>query len=262
MILFARMLVEQRRRWIGFAVGVAAVALIYLPLYNSAVETDLLGAKLDALPDGLVKALDFTDVSTPEGYTQATFYGLTGMVVVLAFVVGTGAWSIAGDEEAGALELTMAHAVDRRQVLIQRAFGMVVMTVLVTGVAGALVWAVNVITELGMTASGVLGATVALAGLGLLFGSMSLLIGAVTGRRALALAVTGVLGFVAYLSNTVLADTSIGGFFEAISPFHWAYGSSPLVNGVDGVGLALLLVMALLCLIVALMAFEKRDVGV
>ena len=262
MTVFTRMLTDQRRRWMGFAVGVAAVVLIYLPLYSSVAETDLLGAKLDALPDAVVQALDFTDVNSAEGYAQATIYGLVGMIVVLSFAIGTGAWSIAGDEESGALELTMAHGVDRSSLLRQRAIGLIAMTLIVTGVAGMLVWAVNVGVDLGISFDGVLGASAALAALAVFFGAVSLLVGAFTGRRGLSLGITAVLVVVAYLSNTVLADTSIGGFFEAISPFHWAYGNRPLVNGLDALGLGLLLGLALAFLLIADRAFQARDVGV
>ncbi len=262
MTLFRRMFFDHRRRWLGFAIGVAAVVFIYLPLYSSAVETDLLGAKLDALPDALVQALDFTDVASPEGYAQATVFGLTGMIVVLVFAIGTGAWSIAGDEESGELELTMAHGIDRADVLRQRATGLLAMTLLVAGVAGLTVWIVNVTAELGITLGGVLGATASLIGLALFFGAVSLLVGAVTGRRAVALAVTAALAFFGYISNTVLADTAVGGFFESISPFHWAYGHTPLVNGFGAGGLALLVGLAALLVAAADQAFDRRDVGV
>ncbi len=262
MTVLSRMFSDQRRRWLGFTIGISAVILIYLPLFESASQSGLLGAKLDALPDSLVEALNFTDVSSAAGYAQATIYGLIGMLILVAFAVGSGAWAIAGDEESGALELTMAHGVDRTNLLLQRALALLTMTAVTTVIAGALVAVVSVASNLDLSANGITAATLALGALGLFFGSIALLVGAVSGRRALALSITGVVAVFAYLCNSILARTSAGGFFEAISPFHWAYGNDPLVNGVSLPGVGLLLGFSVAFVLVALSLFDRRDVGV
>lgn len=262
MTVLSRMFADQRRRWLGFTIGIAAVILIYLPLFESASQSGLLGAKLDALPDSLVEALNFTNVSSAAGYAQATIYGLIGMLILVAFAVGSGAWAIAGDEESGALELTMAHGVDRTNLLLQRALALLTMTAVTAVVAGALVAVVSVVSNLDLSATGITAATLALGALGLFFGSIALLVGAVSGRRALALSITGVVAVFAYLCNSILARTSAGGLFEAISPFHWAYGNDPLVNGLSLPGIGLLLGFSVAFVAVALSLFDRRDVGV
>ncbi len=254
-----RMIFDQRRRLIGFAIGMAALVMVYLPLFESMMETDLLGAKLDALPPALVEALGFESVSTAAGYAQATIYGLVGMVVAVVLAVGAGAWAIAGDEEAGALELTIAHAVGRRSLVGRRAMAIAIMGAVVTGVAGITVAVVDTVWRLGIGGEGIVGATLALTGLVWTFGAIALMVGSITGSRGLALSVTGGVGVFAYLSNTVLADTAAGGLFQAISPFHWAYGERPLVTGVDPGGLARLLVTTLVAVTVATWAFDRRD---
>jgi ABC-2 type transport system permease protein len=129
-------------------------------------------------------------------------------------------------------------------------------------IAGVLVLVVSAAANLDLSTGGIAAATLALGALGLLFGSIALLAGAITGRRALALSVTGAVAVFAYLCNSILAKTSAGAFFEAISPFHWAYGNDPLVNGVSLPGIGLLLGFSVLFVLIALTLFDRRDVGV
>jgi ABC-2 type transport system permease protein len=47
-----------------------------------------------------------------------------------------------------------------------------------------------------------------------------------------------------------------------ISPYHWAYGNSPVVNGADWAAAAWLWGLSAALVAIAAVALERRDVGV
>ena len=65
------------------------------------------------------------------------------------------------------------------------------------------------------------------------------------------------LGWFAYNLGPRLA-----GWVQPLSPWDWAYGESPLAQGVDGVGLTLLVSLTLVAFALGLLRFPHRDLGV
>lgn len=78
--ILRRALTDGWRGLLGWTVGLAAVALLYLPLFPSMASPELTDV-LDALPPALIETLGYRDIGTGPGYTQATFFGLIGFVL-------------------------------------------------------------------------------------------------------------------------------------------------------------------------------------
>jgi ABC-2 type transport system permease protein len=58
--------------------------------------------------------------NSPTGYLQGTLFALLGPLLAVMMAVAAGARAIAGDEEAGTLELLLAHPVSRTRLLLER----------------------------------------------------------------------------------------------------------------------------------------------
>ena len=86
--LCAKALAESWRSTLGWGLGLAAAALLYLPLYpsigGSAQMQDLVGA----LPPALVKSLNYDRIASGPGYTGATLFGLIGFLLMSIATVG------------------------------------------------------------------------------------------------------------------------------------------------------------------------------
>lgn len=257
--VYARWLLDSGRSLIGWAAGLTLIVFLYLPLYASMVESDLLGAKLQSLPPDMLEGLgmDALTMATPAGYAHQTVFAMLGMLVLLCCAIGQGTRAIAGDEEAGSLELTLAHATSRRAVLSARIGAVTTILVLLAALVGGLVAAINDSSGLHLPVGDIGAETAALALLVLFHGLLALALGALTGRRAWALwGATGIalLGWFAHNMGAKVAD-----WVPALSPFEWAYGSLPLANGVDGGGLARLAVGCLVLIAAAFVGFTRRD---
>jgi ABC-2 type transport system permease protein len=93
------------------------------------------------------------------------------------------------------------------------------------------------------------------------FATVALAVGAVTGRRAVALGVASGVAVVAFILDAL--GPAVGAeWMTTVSPFSWYLGEDPLTNGFDWAGLALLGVVPVVAAVAALAAFDRRDVMV
>jgi ABC-2 type transport system permease protein len=109
---------RQRRRGLLFwSLGLAAVVLMYLPLFPS--MEDSLQTQIDALPEGVAQAFGMTSMDAA-GFAQSTVYGLLGAILIIVFAITAGGRAVAGEEESGLLDLYLAHGISRQRLLAER----------------------------------------------------------------------------------------------------------------------------------------------
>lgn len=250
----------QRRSLALWALALAAVTAMYISFYPSIGGADM-DQMIANLPEGVVTALGYDQIGTPGGYLSSTVYDLLGPILLLVFAIANGARLIAGEEEDGSLELDLTAPISRRRLLLERLAALWLDVVLLVGV-------LVIVTLVFVAALGIeVGAVEILAGAsGLLllvlgFGTVALAVGALTGRRALALGVAAGLAVVAYMLNAI-GPTVGADWMTTVSPFGWYLGEDPLINGFDLGGLALLACIPIVAAAVALVTFDRRDLMV
>ena len=259
--LFRRAFFDTWRSTLGWALGLAAAIFLYLPLYPSIGGSAQMQEMIDALPAEMTKALNYDQIATGPGYTQATLFGLLGFLLMTIASVSWGAAAVGGDEESGQLELTLAHGVRRVQVVLERALALLLRVILLAALVCALVWLLNGPAQLGIGLDNLLGATVLFAGLALLSGTAALCAGAVTGRRTFGLAAGAAVAVLGYVFSAVGRQSKDVEWLLNLSPYHWAYGNAPVSNGADWPAAAWLWAISAALVALAAVALERRDVG-
>jgi ABC-2 type transport system permease protein len=252
----------QRRALIGWGVALGLVTALYVSFWPAMGDTQEMQALVDSMPEALVTAMGYDAIGSPAGYLESTVYGLLAPILMLVFALGFGARLIAGDEEVGALELEATGPVGRRRLLLERYAALVLGVVwlgTVTGV-GSLTFARALGMDVGT--GPLIGATIGLILLVLALGSVAFAVGAATGRRALALAVGATVAVFGYMANALAPLLDDGAWLERLSPFFWYLGNDPLNEGLGVAGAAALAVLALVSLGVAVLAYDRRDLGV
>jgi ABC-2 type transport system permease protein len=260
--LFRRAFFDPWRSTLAWAAGLAAAAFLYLPLYPSIGGSAQMQELMDALPVEMTKALNYDQIATGPGYTQATLFGLLGFLLMTIASVAWGAAAVGGDEESGQLELTLAHGVRRVQVVLERALALLLRVLILAGLVFVLVSLLNGPSQLGIEPDNLAGATVLFAGLALLSGTAALCAGTVTGRRTHGISAGAAVGVLGYVFNAVGRQSQDVEWLLDISPYHWAYGNSPVVNGADWAAAAWLWGLSAALVAIAAVALERRDVGV
>lgn len=260
--VFGKTLWDQRRGIIGWSVGIAAVGVFYAA-FTRAWPIPTWRRPWEAFPEGMLDALGFADITSPAGYLAGTTYGLLGPALMIIFASTLGARAIAGEEEAGRLDVLLAHPIDRWSVAVQRAGALLValavagiaLFVVMTAAAGPAQYA-----EIGAANLG--AATVQLVLLGAFFGALSLSVGALTGRRGLALAAVAIVGIATYFANTLGRSVEAIAWSRDVSPFRYYSGGQPLVNGWQLADGLILLVAAVGLVAIGVVGFRRRDVAV
>ena len=260
--VFGKALWDQRRGILVWSLAVAAVGVLYASFYPSMNNPDM-AAAMRAFPDGLLEALGMADITSPAGYLGSTTYGLLGPVLMIIFGGTLGIRAIAGDEESGRLDVLLAHPVERWTVVVQRAAAMVVALAL----AGVVLFAAMVAASgpaqfEEIDVANLAAASAQLMLLSLVFGSLGLAVGAVTGSRGLAWGVVAVVAVLAYLANNLGPTVDAIAWTQDLSPFHYFSGGRPLVNGLQVADTLVLAGTSLVLVAIAVVGFRRRDVGV
>jgi ABC-2 type transport system permease protein len=258
--LLRRSLVDSWRGLVGWLLGLSAIVGLYLPLYPSLGGNPEFVEIIKSMPPELISALEYDQITSGSGYTQGTVYGLLGFVLVTIAGVAWGAAAIAGDEERGTLELTLAHGVSRTRIVLERFAAIAIKLIVLVLWISVLVTVLNEPSELGLSVEGILAGGVALLGLGLVCSSTALLAGALSGRRVVAIGAGAGISVAGYALNALGNQSADLSWLHAMSPYDWAFGADPLANGFAG-HIGFLYLLTVVAVIAATVGFRRRDVG-
>lgn len=258
--LFSKAMIDARTSMLIWAVAMLAIMGLYLPLYPSIGGSEQMKQMIQSLPPELVNALNYGQITSGPGYTQATVFGLIGFLLMTIMAVGAGAAAIGGDEESGLLELTLAHGVTRSHVVLERAAALVARILILHLFILAVLLVLRGPSELGIDVGHATAGVLMFALLVFLNGSFALLGGAVGGRRIHGIGVGAVVAVIGYAFNAVGNQNQELEWLHALSPYYWAYGRSPLVNGVDVPAALLLAGVGLACIGFSVLALNRRDI--
>ena len=252
---------EQRRSLVLWGGALASVSAMYMAFYPSMANQDM-ESLIAGLPEALQVGMGWDRIATGAGYLESTVYGLLAAALMLVFAISNGARLLAGEEEAGTLELESTAPVSRRSLLLQRfaalTLGLLVLAAVLAGVTLVLAPAL----DMGIDAAHILAASLGLWLFVLSMGGVTFAVGAATGRRATALGVGSAAAVGSYMAHAIGPMAEGTEWLQTVSPFSWYLGGDPLATGVDVVGFGALLVLVLVALGGAHAGFQRRDLGV
>ncbi len=258
-ILFG-VLRDRRKSLAIWAVALFAVSAMYIGFWPM-MDGEEMQAMIDSLPEALVVGMGYDRIGTPGGYITSTVYGLVGPALMLVFSNAMGARLVAGHEEDGTLELELTSPTERGRIYLERMAAMWVCIVALSGVVMAASLVLIVIFSMGVPVVNVLAGTVGFAVFLMGMGTLSLAVGATTGRRSIALGVASALAVAAFMFDAI--GPVVGqDWMSAVSPFSWYLGNDPLDNGFDWFGIARLAVVPAVAAAAGYVGFAKRDLMV
>jgi ABC-2 type transport system permease protein len=213
----------------------------------------------DAFPEELFALFGGGDLTTPEGFYQVETFGMMAPIAVMIVTILIGARAVAGEEEQRTAGLLLANPVSRTTLLLQKAvvlvlFGFAVGAATFLGVAGG-----NYLGGLGMDLGNVAATSSLVALLGIVFGSVALLLGAATGRVRLAVWVAVGLALTSHVANAFLPFSESGAGLERWTPNFYYLTGDPLANGMPWGDALILVALAAILIAAAVPAFNRRD---
>lgn len=253
---------DQRRALVGFSLGLAlyvAFLVAFFPtVRDQAARFDQL---LDAYPPALKAAFGVDTLATGAGYLHGELFSAMLPLLFLVYAIGRGSDLVAGEEERGQLEWVLSTPLTRRAAVLQKAAALGAGLLVLALVLLATLLVGNAAVGLGLSMGNLLAQVAALLLFAASCGALALALGAATGRRGLAVASATAVAVVAYALDLVakLVDGAKG--LRWLSLFHHYDGHEPLAHGPDWAGLAVLAAFTAACVIAAVVAFDRRDLG-
>jgi ABC-2 type transport system permease protein len=200
-------------------------------------------------------------MSSPEGYLVGELYSNMYPIVVLVFAFGLAAWSVAGSEADGTLELTLANPVSRRRVALERVAGTVVLTALLSAVSTAVLAAVSPVFGLdeGLPWWGLWSAALQTMAFVFVLAAVVFAVGAATGSKGLAISVGSALAVLGFLLQALAPLAEVLEDLRWGSPWYWMLRENPVTTAPNWINTALPLCLAALFVAVGTWVFERRD---
>ncbi|WP_334142305.1 ABC transporter permease subunit [Rhabdothermincola sp.] len=199
------------------------------------------------------------DLASAADYLNSQLFALVAPLLLTILAIGFAAATLAGEEERGTLDLVLSYPVTRASVVLQKALVLVAEVVVLAAVIYLVTFGVGRAFEVDVPLRHVTASSLGQVLLGVLFGLIALAAGAASGSRSLAIAVGGGSAAATYLVGSLAPVVSWLGPFKWISPFFYATGENPLVNGLPLWRVVVLAGTAVVFLGAAVVAFERRD---
>ena len=264
MTVFGRFLRDRRRSTLWWALGVAAMIALTLAFYPSIEGQASFDDMAEQMPETVRELFGVDEVfgmASPQGYLWSQLHSTMLPILLLVFGIAVGARAIGGSEEDGTLELLLAQPVTRGRVVLERYGTLLVLhlVLVVVMVVATLLVGVPVGVTDGIPLVWLLGSFAAVLALGLLHGTLAFAVGALTGRRGRAIAVSAAVAVVGYVLEGLGSATDALRPLQVLSPFHWLLVRNMLGTGMSWQAVWLPLVLCGALVVVSVRLFDRRD---
>jgi ABC-2 type transport system permease protein len=260
--LLRRGLADHRRALLGWSIGAAAYAAMLASIFPSVRGSVDLDKLIANYPEALKELLGVSAaITTGPGYLDVEFFNLILPLLLLVLAIGSGARQIAGEEDAGRLELLLAYPLRRRDTVLVKGAVVAAETAVVAAAVFVALLIIDPIANLGLSTGKLAVAVLGVALIALVHGWLALTVGAAGGSRGLAIGIPAALAAAGYLVNGLHGVAGWLDPFRFLSSF-WLVGTSPLENGLTWWGVLVVALAGAAVLGAGAKLFERRDLRV
>ena len=255
---------DIRRGFAWWSLGLAGFVALIVSVWPTVHSNPSLNKLAQDYPEALQAFLAFggaVDYSSAAGYLGIELFSLMVPLLLLVAAIGTGAGSIAGEEERGTLELLLSNPVSRTKVVLEKTVALVAELAGLGLVLWLALWIGALLANMGISAGHLAAATLSAVLLALAFGAVAVLLGAATGRRTVAIGVTAALAVASYLVNGLAPLVHALQVPQKLSPFYHYAAGDPLRQGLSPAHLGALVAVAVGATALAPYFFSRRDVA-
>ncbi|WP_072686969.1 ABC transporter permease [Rhodococcus marinonascens] len=249
----------RRRSLIGYALGMAVYTFVIIALYP-AFKDD---AGLNEFTEGNSTMAALFGISgsltSSSGWLNANLYANFLPLVILLLGIGYGASCLAGQDEDGTLGVIAAMPISRRRIVGQK-FGALCLIGIPVALSTAVLVTLGRGFELTVDLGHLAGITLGVLLLGVGFGALAMLVGALTGSRGLALGISSAVAAASYLISSLAPVVDWISPARYASLFYYAVADSQLENGLRVSSAAVLIAVALALFAATVYAFDRLDV--
>lgn len=258
--IFLKTLFEKRWSTIIWFIAIAVFCLLIVVLFPT--FKDSFGQALTDVPDSMKSLLgDASDYQNINGYIDIQVINqMVFLTLIMSIILGTNLLS--GEESNGTLQTLLAQPVSRTKVYFHKLLALLL--ILLIGVSGIILGTVAGVLPIGelssLNMSRLLQATLMLWLVTTLFGVLSFVIGAITGRKGLAGIVVGFIAFSTYMITALAGTAEVLKTVNYLSPFKYFNTPSVMKNGLDSGNLTIFVASIALFVVIGWIVFRRRDI--
>ena len=245
----------------GLAMLLVALILVFfssfsMAIYSSFDETAL--SFYEDMPEALTALYGEND-GTAAGLVTGAIFNVLGPILLLVAAISGASDASIGEERSRSIGLLLANPLSRGHVMLSK------VAVMVFGVAliALVLWGGSMIASrlVGLDLGGLdLGAaSVQMIGLAWMFGALTLVIGAATGRRY-GSAIAAFVAAVSYLVANLFPVEPALKPYASWTPWYLYSGGEPLKNGIDWPALIGMVAIAAALIAVSVPLYDRRDI--
>lgn len=257
--VYLKTLYDLRWSILAFAVGLGVLAFFILYIYPSFADAQ--GGLFSGLEDETANALlgSMNLAGTPEGYLNVQLFSFQPLYIAIFLIIVTSA-AVAGEEGNKTLGTLLAHPISRWRVLVEKALA------IFTGM---------ILIELGVAAGGVLGAWVAgveislpklaaallaVIPYGIWLLGFGLFCSAFFRSRMVAALVATAVVVSTYMLNSLTEFVPNLEKYNQFAPMYYYAWGEPLIAAIDWENVGILVGAGALFFLLAMAAFQRREV--
>jgi len=247
-------------RWqvFWYGLGLAAMAALVIAIYPSYA-----GQLEDfQLPEAFEKLFGIEAYTTPEGFVSTEFFSQTVPVLMIIYAIMQGTSALAGEEVKGTIDVLLAAPISRRRLAVEK-IGAFFLSTLLISVAICPAWLISIpAVDVDLSLVDVIVATFSFLPLVWAFYAFSLLAAAALPSRGLATGVVVLFAVATYVIYALALIVDVLDPLRWLAPFNYYNGNEVVAKGPDYAGAAVLTGVSVACWLLAVQAFERRDLGV
>ena len=270
MTVFKHTLRRYRGQIIGWGIAMFLYGAINIPFYDLLVrDVSALDQLMNLIPPEAWAFFGMFDVSSyasPAGYLGLQYFDVMAVLILGTFAVLAGSGLLASDEEAGRLDLILAHPVNRTSLFWGRLAGFAAATLIILFMS----W-LGLVLPMSFTTMNLGWGEVALPflslfGVLLVFGAAALLFSMLLPSRNIAAMAAGLLLVASYIFTSLDRLLQLRGnpdldVAARMTPLYY-YQGGQAIDGLNAGWLVGLLVAAATLAAIAWWRFQRRDIRV
>ena len=264
--VFAETLWSRRSSLLWYVLGLGFLVGITAGVYPTVREgADVFTQLMESLPEGMMSFFGASDVSemlSPAGFINSRVNASIGAVVLAVYAISLGTNAIAGEEDRRTMDLILATPIPRHRIVLERFAAMVILVGVVAFAVFVVMAAANPMVDLGFSIQNMLASNFQLALLALVFGTLALAVGGLTGRRGLTIGVAAGVTVASFFVNGLAQLVEWLQGPQKVTPFYWLQRADPLNKGLSVEDTAIMLGVIAVFLAIAVWGFRRRDVAV
>jgi ABC-2 type transport system permease protein len=239
----------------GVVLGLYSAAIVAtFPTFGDMEQMDQL---IQAYPEGMREAFNIEDLGTPEGFLDSQVFSFAPLALAF-FPILASAGAIAGAEERGTIDVLLGNPLPRWQLVVGSFVATGLSLLGIVALVGLFTWGTAVQFDVDLSLRTIAGAVLNFWPTCLFFGGLAMLCSAVFHRRVLAIAIPGVVLFATYLVDVLGRVSEDLEDLRPTSVFYY-YGSA-IKDGIDWANFGGVTLVALVFVLLAVLAFRRRDI--